>query len=229
MDSKETNTSMVLIAGVIALIVGGGLGYVLGMNKMDMGTKDANQMSMVESPAIDLRVGMNNLLREHVSSSLDVTRTIAGGASEAEVEGAISAQTANAVAIAEAVGSVYGDEAQQQITEMFVEHIKASNSYARAVAANDQMAKDAAITELNEYLDEISAFFSTAIDGLAKESVYALLQEHENLLNQSVQAYKDGDFTASYELERQALTQVNGIADALTKGIVTTKSDMFKQ
>ena len=222
-----------LIVGIVALVLGGGAGYVLGMNKdmMEASSNNNSQQSsmVITSPAADIRVGMNNLLREHVSSSLDVTRAIADEAPQAELDGALSAQTANAVAIAEAVGSVYGEEAQKQITGMFVEHIKASNDYARAVAADDQAAKEAANTELKEYLEEISTFFSTAIEGLPQETVYGLLEEHENLLNRSVQAYQDGDFTRSYELEREALTQMNGIADALSGGIVKTNPDKFKQ
>lgn len=218
---------------MVALVLGGGLGYAVGMNKDDGGvsrTATTSQTAMTNTAsAVDLRVGMNNLLREHVSSSLDVTRAIADDAPQPEIDGAISSQTANAVAIAGAVGSVYGKEAEAKITEMFVEHIEASNDYARAVAAGDEAAKATSLKELEEYLTEISAFFSGAIQGLPQDTVYKLLSEHETLLNESVQAYQDGDFVRSYETERKALEQVNGIADALAGGIVKTKPEAFKQ
>lgn len=229
----DKSKSGLLITGIVALVLGGGLGYAVGMNNDDgvvSRTASSNQSEMASSAsAIDLRVGMNNLLREHVSSSLDVTRAIADDAPQAELDGALSSQTANAVAIAGAVGSVYGDEAKAKITEMFVEHIEASNDYARAVAVGDEAAKAAALKELEEYLTEISGFFSGAINGLPQDAVYKLLNEHETLLNESVQAYQDGDFVRSYETERKALDQVSGIADALAGGIVKTKPEAFKQ
>lgn len=85
-----------------------------------------------------------------------------------------------------------------------------------------------AVTELKEYLNDISVFFSGAIKDLPKNDVYALLEKHETLLNDSTDAYKAGDFTRSYELEREALTQVSTIADALSSGIVATKPELFK-
>ena len=223
----------IIVAAVVALALGGVGGYTvaMGMEKDSSSQQSNTQMTMSEptAPAADLRVGMNNLLREHVSASLDVTRNIASGEPKAVVDASKTAQMANAGDIAAAVGSVYGEDAQKQITEMFVEHIEESNNYAVAVEAGDEQAKKAAQMELNEYLREISAFFSGAINDLPEDTVYSLLEEHENLLNQSVEAYEAGDFAKSYEIEREALTQVSGVADALSGGIVKTKPDAFKQ
>lgn len=230
--NESSSKTMAIIAAIVALVIGGVAGYAMGMSGNDTKSMTANVQTEVKeptAPAADLRVDMNNLLREHVSSSLDVTRSIADEAPQAEVDAAIAAQMANAGDIAAAVGSVYGDDAQKQITGMFVEHVEESNKYARAVAAGDEAAKAESLKELKEYLNEISTFFSGAINDLPKDTVYGLLEEHETLLNQSVEAYEMGEFARSYELEREALTQVSGIADALSGGIVSTKPDAFKQ
>lgn len=228
---KESTKTPIIVAAVVALLVGGGAGFAIGASKMDDTANNNNGSNAMvaepSAPAADLRVGLNNLLNEHVASSLDVTRAIVDGAPQAELDGALSAQTANAVAIAGAVGSIYGEEAQATITEQFVEHIEQSNAYASAVAAGDEAAKAEALAELREYLTDISGFFSGAIETLPQDAVYALLEEHENLLNSSIEAYNDGDFTRSYELEREALAQVSGIADALAGGIVATQPDQF--
>lgn len=218
-----------IIAAVVALLVGGVSGYAIGMgieNKPE--TKPSSQTMAPTNKANELRVGMNNLLREHVSSSLVVTRNIVDVKPQDVVDASVAAQMANAGDIATAVGTVYGDEAKEQITGMFVNHIKESNKYVAAVAAGDEQAKMMAVTELKEYLNDISAFFSGAINDLPKDDVYALLEKHETLLNDSIDAYKAGDFTRSYELEREALTQVSTIADALSSGIVATKPELFK-
>ena len=96
----ESNTSKAAAVLGIVLALGLGIfgGYMIGMNstEKDMNTSSTTQQSTKEA---DLRVGLNNLLREHVSSSLVVTRNIVDGASASKIEGAKAAQTANAVAI----------------------------------------------------------------------------------------------------------------------------------
>lgn len=232
MNENKSKTAVV-VAGIVALVIGGGVGYAAGasMDNTHNSTTSNAQMKVEEptAPAADLRVGMNNLLREHVSSSLNVTRNIADKSPQKDIDAAIAAQMANAGEIAAAVGSVYGEEAKAQITELFVDHINESNAYAQAVESGNEAAQQEALKEMEEYLREISAFFSGAINGLPEDTVYGLLQEHETLLNDSVVAYNNGDFAKSYELERKALTQVSGIADAIAGGIVETKPDLFKQ
>ncbi|HET8884457.1 MAG TPA: hypothetical protein VFM68_03225 [Candidatus Saccharimonadales bacterium] len=222
-------TTGIVISAIVALAVGGTAGYAIGMNMEANGstsnTDTSQQQAATATKAADLRVGLNNLLREHVSVSLDVTRDIVDDSPDLAASKA--AQAANAGDIAAAVGSIYGEEAQAQITELFVDHIEQSNAYAAAVEAGDEAAQEAALVELREYLTDIAAFFSGAIEGLPQDTVYALLEEHETLLNDSVTAYAAGDFARSYELEREALTQVSSIGDALAKGIVNTKPDMF--
>ncbi len=177
--------------------------------------------------AVDLRVGMNNLLREHVSVSLDATRSIADDASQWQIDGAIAAQYSNSDDLAAAVGSVYGDEAEAKFSELFREHIVESNKYAMAVANDDEAAKEEALEELQEYLNDIAVFFSDAT-GLPSQAIYDLLNEHEGLINESTEAYKEGDYAKSYELEREALMQISGAADALAAAVVSSQPDKFK-
>lgn len=189
----------------------------------------ANTMQSGHNQAsADLRVSLNNLIREHVSVSLDVTRSIAGNAPESKINGAIEAQYANSDALSAAVGSVYGGEAQSQFSELFREHITESNAYAMAVANNDQQAKQAAIMELQEYLNDIAMFFSSAIPGLQTQDVYGLLNEHEELINKSTEAYKAGDFVQSYQMEREALKQASRIADTLASAIIASQPAKFQ-
>lgn len=226
--NKESSKAGIIVATIVALVIGGAAGYAMGMGKHGdtMSSAATTQSTASPSKAADLRVGLNNLLREHVSVSLAVTRDIVDNSPDLEASKA--AQTANAVDIAKAVGSIYGEEAQAKITPMFVDHITESNKFAAAVANGDMAAKDAANAELKEYLNEIAGFFSGAISTLPQDAVYELLETHENLLNESIEAYKAGDFTKSYELERQALAQAGFIGDALAKGIVETKPELFK-
>lgn len=233
---EKSGTSAAIVSAVVALLVGGGVGYVVGNNNGDddMTSTSTSQQSSpetaanesVDSSAASLRVGLNNLLREHVSTNLAVNRAIVDQDSD-KITAATAAQTANAVDLAATVGSVFGEEAEAAITEMFVEHLEESNAYAMAVQSGDAAAKEAAQTELNEYLDEIAVFFSGAIESLPKDAVLGLLSEHEVLMNKATQEYNDGNLEASFNTQREAETQASGIADALAGGIEAQFPEMF--
>jgi len=224
----ESNTSKAAAVLGIVLALGLGIfgGYMIGMNstEKDMNTSSTTQQSTKEA---DLRVGLNNLLREHVSSSLVVTRNIVDGASASKIEGAKAAQTANAVAIAKTVGDVYGTDAQTAITTPFVEHITQSNNYAQAVADGNMAAQDTALTALRAELRKVATVFNSVIPSVSTDSLYDALSAHEDLLNQAAVEYKAGNYEKAYNLENEALVQISGGAEVLATGIVKSKPDMF--
>ena len=225
MESNRFKLTAV-IAVVLALGLGILGGYMIGNNMKDMDSDESASTGQTVKQA-DLRVALNGLLREHVTSSLVVTRNIVDGASQQKIDGAKAAQTANAVAIATAVGSIYGDEAKTAITTPFVEHITQSNNYAQAVADGDTMAQATALTALRAELRKVATVFNSVIPSLPVDTLYDALSAHEDLLNQAAVEYKAGNFEKAYALENEALVQISGGADVLTTGIVKSKPDMF--
>lgn len=226
----NTNSKiLVAVAVVIALGIGTLAGTMIGKSK-----DDANQMNTTtsnvapDSASAKLRVDLNNLLREHVSTSLTVTRNIADGSSEAKLDGAKAAQTANAVAIATAVGSIYGKDAQDAITTPFVEHIVQSNNYAVAVKDGNMAAQETSLAALRVQLRNVADVFNIAIPSLSSDSLYEALSAHEDLLNKAAVEYQNGNYEKAYELENEALVQISGGADVLTTGIIESKPEMFK-
>lgn len=220
---------MIVVAIIAALGIGVLFGSMIGMKKSDdtqMNNTATNQSA--DSAAAKLRVDMNNLLREHVSSSLTVTRSIVDGASEEKIAGAKAAQTANAVAIATAVGSIYGKDAQDAITPPFVEHIAQSNNYAMAVKEGNMAKQESSLAALRVELRKVADIFNSVIPSVPSDALYEALSAHEDLLNQAATEYQNGNFEKAYELENEALVQISGGADVLTTGIIKAKPDMFK-
>lgn len=225
----ESNSSKIgLVIGVIvALGIGIFGGYLIGHANAEMSSKSMMCATEESTGQADLRVTLNNLLREHVTSSLVVTRNIVDGAPAAKIDGAKAAQTANAVAIATAVGGIYGQEAQDAITTPFVEHIAQSNNYAQAVANGDMAGQETALTALRAELRKVATVFNSVIPSVPTDTLYDALSAHEDLLNQAAVEYKAGNFEKAYELENEALVQISGGAEALATGIVASKPDMF--
>ena len=230
MENTSAKKGM-LVGIVVALVIGMGGGYLIGKgmeSDKDDSMNSSQQDVKTTDAAASLGITLDGLLREHVSSSLTVTRNIVDGASAEKQKGAEAAQTANAVAIANAVGSIYGDDAKTAITTPFVDHIMNSNNYAKAVASGDTAAQDASLTALQANLRQVAAVFNSVIPSLSADTLYDALNAHETLLNDAVKEYKAGNYEKAYQLESQALTQISGGAVALTGGIVASKPDMFK-
>jgi len=225
MESK-TSKLVAIVAVLVALGLGLFGGYMIGNNMDDMNTNESATTEQSTAKA-DLRVALNNALREHVTSSLTVTRNIVDGASQQKIDGAKAAQTANAVAIATTVGDLYGDDAKTAITTPFVEHIAQSNNYAQAVADGDTMAQATALTALRAELRKVATVFNSVIPSVPTDTLYEALSAHEDLLNQAAVEYKAGNFEKAYQLENDALVQISGGAEALAGGIVESKPDMF--
>jgi hypothetical protein len=228
MNNENSKHGLIAVMLVVGLIVGMVIAYPIGKSMSDDSNDKKNASSMSVNKPGELQIGLDGLLREHVSSSMTVTRNIVDGVSEAKLQGSKDAQTANAVAIAETVGSVYGDDAQTAITAPFVSHIGNSNKYAEAVMAGDTQAEAAALTALQADLRKVADVFSSVIPSLSSDTLYEALNQHEGLLNDSIKEYKAGNFQKAYELENQALVQISGGAKALSGGIVASKPDMFK-
>lgn len=222
-------SKVAMVVGVaIALVVGGAAGYMISDNMKSDNNMNSQTMASTTTKSADLRVTMNNLLREHVTTSLTVTRGIVDGMPADKLKGAEAAQTANAVAIATAVGSIYGDDAKAAITTPFVEHIVQSNAYAQAVASNNMDGQATALTALRVELRKVADVFHSVIPSVSSDDLYAALNTHEELLNQSATEYKAGNFEKAYMLEMDALTQISGGAEVLSTGIIAAKPDMFK-
>ena len=177
------------------------------------------------SDAADLRVTMNNLLREHVSINIDVNRDIVSNSDD--LAATLEAEYQNGKDLAAAIGSIFGSDAEEAFMELFDEHLEASNGIAEAIEMDDEDLIEEELEELEEYLEEIATFLSGAINGLDYETAFSGLMEHEELVNESTMAFHDGDYDESYRLEAKALTQISGIADALTAGIVMTFPQKF--
>lgn len=230
-DNTNNKVARGVLLAIVGLIIGALVAYPIGhMMGKDDAPKASTTMSVsTTTKAADLRVTLNDLLREHVTTNLTVTYNIIDKVSDAKMQASLDAQTANAVAIANAVGSIYGDDAKKAITTPFVDHLTQSNNYAKAVVNSDTAGEATALTALQTNLRQVADVFHSVIPSLSSDTLYSALNDHETLMNKVAVAYQSGDYTMAYQLEAQALTQISGGADALAGGIVASKPDSFKQ
>ncbi len=227
---QESNNKGLMVGAMLAvgLLVGGVIGYVSG-NMGDENNSSSNVSSQgvptTDTKAASLRVALNSLEAQHVDLASAATR--AGFDGSPMFEASAAALDQNSIALSEAVGSVYGDEAAASFLEIWRSHITFFVNYTVAAKAGDQAGMDKAVSDLNGYVSAISDLLGGAT-GLPKEAVAELVTEHVGLLKSAVDKHGAGDYAGSYEAQQQARDQItNKIADTLAGAIVKQNPDKF--
>lgn len=223
--------SSVLIIAVLSLLVGAGAGYMLANPSGDnTATDNAEQNAGSAQPnpdtkAADLRVLLNNLEAEHVSLAAAATRARFDG--DPAFQAAAASLDKNSNDLADAVGSLYGDEARSRFYEIWDSHIGFFVDYTKAAKAGDQAGMNKAVKNLNGYVEAVSDFFSKANPNLPKDAMSQLVSEHVTLLKNAVDKYGAKDYAGSYKAEDEARDQIGKIADTLAGAIVKQKPGNF--
>lgn len=232
MEKSAVNTTVV--ASVIALLVGGGIGYML-TNGMDDSESNNTMSSMqmdverenisVNAPAADLRVSLNNALREHVSLAGVALRNIYTEAPDTEAS--VVALDANSVEVASLVGSVYGQEAEESFLDLWRQHITFFADYTVGAREGNQAEMDQALEDLEGYTVAAANFFADANPNLPVEATTPGLNMHKNQVIDIINTIGAGDFDMAYEKLGEATDHMNELGNALATAIEKQNPEQF--
>lgn len=225
---KEGSTTGLVMAAVIALVVGGVGGYAIGMNMDDNNTSSSSSVSerepMTNTKAADLRVQLNQQMRQHVELATIALKQSAAGQPDAEA--AVEALDNNSVELSETIGSVYGEEAKNDFLELWRDHIGFFVAYTNGVVSSDKAAQQEAKDNLDGYTEAASTFFSNAT-GADKAGLKEGLETHAAQVITIVDAYAAEDYTKMFEAEEEAYNHIGAAADTLARAIVEQNPEKF--
>jgi hypothetical protein len=190
------------------------------------GAEDHKMMMQSNGKAADLRTGLNTLFAEHVSLAASATGAALGGR-DAEFKAAAGALDANSVAIAKAIGSVYGADAEAAFLPLWRKHIGFVVDYTVGVATKDKAKQTKAVNDLVGYTDDFGAFLSSANPNLPKATVAELVKGHILTLKDVIDAQAAKDYNKTYMLLRTATGHMHMIADPLADAIVKQFPDRY--
>lgn len=177
------------------------------------------------SSAAGLRVALNSLLGEHLFLAAAATDEALNGNTPA-FEAAAAALDANSVNLADAITSVYGEDAGAAFLDQWRAHIGFVVDYTVATAAGDEGGKAAAAEDLAGYITDFAAFLAGAT-GLPADALEAGLQEHVMGLAMVVDAQAAEDAPAAYGQLRMAYAHMQSLGDALSSAITGQFPEMF--
>ncbi len=231
---EKSGMTTMIVTAVIALIVGGGMGYAISNSMEDDSSSEITSTSemtaskeniSVKAPAADLRVGLNNALQEHVNLAGVTLRNVYLEAPDTDAS--VAALDENSKEVASLVGSVYGEDAEKSFLDLWRQHINFFANYTVGARDDDQTAMDQAKEDLAGYGEAASNFFASANPNLPKEAVMPLLLDHRNKVLTVIDTLDSGDLDGTYVALTAAANQVKDIADALAGGIEAQYPDKF--
>jgi hypothetical protein len=167
----------------------------------------------------DLRIALNNALREHAVLAAFATNAALGGR-QPEFQAAAGALDGNSQDIAKAIGSVYGQGAQDAFLPLWRKHIGMFVDYTTGVATNDKAKQDKAVNDLVGYTQDFGAFLNSANPNLPKDTVAGLVRTHVLTLKDVVDAQGAKDQAKAFTALRKASAHMQMIADPLAGAIV---------
>jgi hypothetical protein len=179
--------------------------------------------------ASDLRVTLGRLLGEH--AILAMTATQKGVSGSKDFDAIAEALDANSVELADAIGSVYGDEARTTFLDgdlMWRAHIGFFVDYTVGLAKGDKAAQDKAVDNLMGYVAAFSSFLADAT-GLPQDALRESINAHVMQLKGQLDAYAAGDYAEAYEAYREAYHHMYMTGDALAGAIVDQSPEKFSR
>ena len=126
--------------------------------------------------ASDLRLALGRLLGEHAYLAMEAMR--AAAAERADLQALVGGVDANTDDLAAAFADVYGAQAGEAFRGLWQVHIDALEAYARARAADDTAALDAATASLDGYRTSLSQFLAGANPAFSGDAEAHALQLH---------------------------------------------------
>ena len=227
MMNKTMNKTALGLAAALTVAVASGCATSGASQSMGADDMDHGSMSAASTSAADLRVTLDRLLGEHVILATTATDAALGGRGDA-FQAAAGSLGENSQDIADAVASVYGDEAGEAFLPLWETHIGFVVDYTQAKAAGDMAAQDKAVNDLLGYADNFGAFINSANPDLPKEAVAEMVRGHVVTLKTVIDAQAERDWPAAYAAQREAYAHMSGMAEALAGAIAEQFPEKFR-
>ena len=183
------------------------------------GAPAPTQASSSDSAAAGLRADLTHLLGDHeYLAGITVVQAVSTSPDSPQTKAASAALDENSKALANAIGSVYGQEAGATFLELWRKHIGFFVNYTVGGVKGDEAAQAKARADLDGYRNDFGAFLSSANPNLTKDAVAQALVPHVNSTFAAIDAVVAKDPSA-FEKLRQAAGQLPPVANVLAGAI----------
>jgi hypothetical protein len=225
-DSGKKTVS--LMVGIVMLIAGLGVGFgVAKAMDNDSSNKEHAHSTVSSGKASDLRSTLVRLGTEHMIMT-DQAVADALDASPAAASTAKALYT-NGTDLGAAVGSVYGDDAENTFNTVWKLHLDQFVAYAVAGSKGDEAAKAKALSTIDEqYTKPLAAYLAKANPNLSQETLETALRDHVDMTANIIDLHVAGKYDEEAAELSDASKHLEGLMSTLAAGIVKQYPDKFK-
>jgi len=174
----------------------------------------------------DLRVAVNTLLAEHVNLAASATGWAMMGMTR-NFKSAAAGLDENSVALAGAIGLVYGDGAREAFLPLWRKHIGFFVNYTTATIKQSADGRKKAVDDLLGYAEDFGAFLNSANPNLPQDAVAELVRHHAMTLIAVIDAQANQKWSEAYSLQSKAAAHMQNISDALAGAIAKQFPEKF--
>ena len=177
--------------------------------------------------AVALHEAMDKLWEDHIMYTRLFIVDAAAGLPEADAT--TQRLLKNQDDIGAAVGAYYGADAGQKLTTLLREHITTAAQVVTAAKANDTAKLQDAQARWGANADQIATFLSGANPKWTEPEMKKMMHEHLDLTTEEATAQIHADWTGSIAAYDKVHTQILGMADMLSDGIIAQFPDKFQE
>jgi hypothetical protein len=218
---------------IIALIIGGLLGYYIGYSRAeslrvtvtDNSMQDMRADTSPSNKALELKLAMRKLWTDHTVWTREYI--IAAAADAPDKDAAAARLMKNQEDIGNAIASYYGSDAGTQLTTLLKEHISIAVDLVDAAKANNQAQVSAENAKWQANANAIADFLSNTNPNWPNADLRAMMRTHLDTTTKEVQARLNKDWQGDVAAYDAVYDHILKMSDALTDGIVQQFSDKF--
>jgi hypothetical protein len=212
----------VLLIAIGALIIGGLSGFIFATARGISAANDEPTQVAFNTKATDLRVELNGLLREHAVMGGKTLMDLYDGKDISAQEKILMTNSDNLKGV---IGRVYGQEPSNKFADNWTAHMEEYKNYTLALRNGDQLGQENARQNLEKIAEDLGMLFGS--ESLPSEQVSALLKEHIGGNLAIVEAHAAADSQKEAMLVKASYDQAGKMADSLTQGITSDRSELF--
>jgi hypothetical protein len=173
-----------------------------------------------------VRLTLERLLGHHAVLMVRLMRGTVEG-EDRFVDAARDAIERNTDELANALSTVYDEDAVVHFVSLWTDHVDALVRYSRALADGDQEGQDQAEETLDRYSDEYGKFVESITEKeVSAETVTQKVAEHVHHLVGATDAYESGDYRSAYAGERTAYAAMFGQGKALSRAALRQSGEL---
>lgn len=227
------------LAIFIAFIMGGVLGWIgtntitdsqLGGNLPSRGiggapAPEGDVNAAVNSKAANLRLQLNDLLKEHTVLTSTHLQEVFDGKNISTTKTVLDDNSQN---IAGTIGSVYGGDVQNNFLKMWNNHLDQYKNYTLALKNNDTSGKNQLRNDLIQTSKTMEQLLNQLDSNILANEISNLMSTHIDLTLSIIEEYANKNDEQRVNTMKQAYDQAGQLADSLTQFILNTKPEMFQ-